>query len=60
MSWKDIVCLSIILIGLVLFLYGANYYSTVIGWSGVLLAISGFFAEIILKIHEMLHGKETA
>jgi hypothetical protein len=54
------VCLSIILIGLVLFLYGANYYSTVIGWSGVLLAISGFFAEIILKIHEMLHGKETA
>jgi len=57
MPWKDIVCLFVIIIGVVLFLYGANYYDAVVGWSGVFLIIGGLFARIILMIYEMLKGK---
>jgi len=45
------------MIGVVLFLYGANYYDATAGWSGVFLIISGFFARIILILYEMLKGK---
>jgi hypothetical protein len=57
MLWKDIACLFVIMIGVVLFLYGANYYDVIAGWSGVFLIISGFFVRIILILYEMLKGK---
>ena len=52
MSLKEIVCVCVIVIGVILFLYGANYYNAAIGWSGFSLVISGFFAGIVLKIYE--------
>lgn len=57
MSWKDLVPLCVVVVGTVLFLYGSNYYSAVIGWSGVYLVIAGFFAEIILKVYENVRKK---
>lgn len=57
MSWKDIVCVYIIVIGVVLFLYGSNYYDVLTGWTGVYLVIGGFFAEIILKVYESVREK---
>jgi len=57
MSWKDLVSLCVVVVGIVLFLYGSNYYSAVIGWSGVYLIIAGFFAEIILKVYEKVRKK---
>jgi hypothetical protein len=39
--------------GVVLFLYGANYFNAVAGWSGVALAVGGFVAEIALKLYEV-------
>jgi hypothetical protein len=54
MSWKDLVCLCIVIIGVVLFLYGANYYSALIGWTGVYFVFAGFLAEIVLLVWESL------
>lgn len=57
MSWKDLACLCVIIVGVVLFLYGSNYYDEVIGWSGLYLGAAGFFAEIILKVYESARKK---
>ena len=54
MSWKDLACLGVIIFGLVLFLYGSNYYTAAVGWTGVCLIIVGFFAEIVLQVYEAL------
>jgi len=58
MSWKDLICLCVIIIGLVLFLYGANYYDAFIGWTGVSLIIAGFLMKIALTVWESLKKKE--
>jgi len=60
MSWKDIVCVYIIVIGVVLFLYGSNYYNALAGWTGVYLVIGGFFAEIVLKLYESIRKKKVS
>jgi hypothetical protein len=49
MLWKDFACLCIIVVGIILFLYGSNYYNAVIGWAGVFFIFGGIIAEIILK-----------
>lgn len=59
MSWKDVVCLCVIVLGVVLFLYGSNYYDAVVGWTGVYFIIGGFFAGIILKVYESVREKEV-
>ena len=51
MSWINWACLGIILLGVVLFLYGANYYEANVGWSGVLLFIGGTLAFLIRYIY---------
>ncbi len=58
MSWKDLICLCTVIVGLVLFLYGANYFDALIGWTGVYVVIAGFFVEIVLTILESLKKKE--
>lgn len=57
MSWKDLACLSVIVLGIILFLYGSNYYNTTVGWAGVYLIIGGFLAEIALQAYETLIKK---
>lgn len=58
MSWKDLICLCTVTVGLVLFLYGANYFDALIGWTGVYVVIAGLFVEIVLTILESLKKKE--
>ncbi|MCK4433885.1 hypothetical protein KAU92_00225 [Candidatus Bathyarchaeota archaeon] len=58
MSWKDLICLCTVIVGLVLFLYGANYFDALIGWTGVYVVIAGLFVEIVLTILESLKKKE--
>ena len=48
MLWKDLVVLGIIVLGIILFLYGSNYFDATVGWTGVYLMITGFFVEIVL------------
>jgi hypothetical protein len=57
MSWKDLVCLFVIILGLFLFLYGSNYYVATVGWTGVCLIIVGFLAEIIVQLYATLMKK---
>ena len=51
MSRLDWVCICIILLGIILFLYGANYYNELVGWAGLVLFLGGFLAIIILYIY---------
>jgi hypothetical protein len=47
-------------IGVILFLYGANYYNAVIGWTGFSLMIGGFFVEIAFKVYGRVRKKEES
>lgn len=60
MSWKDLVCLGLIILGIVLFLYGANNFDASTGWAGVYLIIIGFVAKIILMIWGHLKKSDNA
>jgi membrane-bound ClpP family serine protease len=50
-SREDWACVVLIVLGILLFLYGANYYDNFVGWMGVFLAIGGFLALIALYIY---------
>ena len=58
MSWKEILCVCVIVVGVILFLYGASYYNAVIGWTGFSLILGSFFAEITFKVYERTRKKE--
>jgi len=58
MSWKDTVCLIIVIMGLLIFLYGANYYSELAGWSGIILVAVGVFVEVALTVYGSVTKKE--
>lgn len=57
MSLLDLAVLLLALLGVVMFLYGANYFDQVVGWAGVALVIGAVFAEIVLKLHETTRKK---
>ena len=50
MPWKGLVCLVIVLLGFILFLYGANCYDATIGWTGVGLFVGGIVLYVVLKL----------
>jgi peptidoglycan/LPS O-acetylase OafA/YrhL len=58
MSWTDWACLGIVILGFVLFLYGANFYDAVIGWIGVYLFFGGIIAFLVIYIYRELAKKE--
>ncbi len=48
----------VFIIGIVLFLYGANYYDPVVGWVGVAVAAAGLVGFLVLYIYDEL-GKRS-
>jgi hypothetical protein len=48
------VCLVIVIVGVVLFLYGANFYDAGVGWVGVGLFVGGVLSYVVLKVYEYL------
>ena len=52
MPWKGFVCLLIVVLGFVVFLYGANYYDATVGWTGVGLFVGGIILYVVLKLFE--------
>lgn len=53
LMWQtDLAFLLLIILGLVLFLYGANYYSAPVGWTGIGFLAFAFFGYIALKVYE--------
>ena len=50
MDWKGPACLLVVILGVVLFVYGANYYDNVVGWTGVYLFFGGIIAYVLLVV----------
>ena len=55
MSRIDWACLVAVILGFVLFLYGANVYNAVVGWIGVYF----FFGGILVFLVRYIYGELT-
>jgi hypothetical protein len=51
MRRNDLACLGIIVLGAVLFLYGANFYDATVGWVGVYLFFGGILVFLVLYVY---------
>jgi membrane-bound ClpP family serine protease len=60
MSWTDWTLLGLFILGFLLFLYGANTYNTVVGYSGVYLFIGSIAGYLIIYIYRELTKKKPA
>jgi uncharacterized membrane protein len=60
MYWTSWASLGSVILGLVLVLYGANFYDAVIGWVGVYLFFVGILVFLVLYIYRELTNKEEA
>ena len=54
MSWTDWACLGIFILGFLLFLYGANIYNAIVGYTGLYLFIGAIAAYLIIYIYKQL------
>jgi uncharacterized membrane protein YbhN (UPF0104 family) len=54
MSWKDVVCVVLVILGIVLFLYGSNAYDPISGYAGIGLFIFGLVLYAVLQGYEAL------
>jgi drug/metabolite transporter (DMT)-like permease len=54
MSWKDIVCIILVILGIVLFLYGSNAYDAVSGYTGIGLFVGGIVLYAVLQVYKSL------
>jgi drug/metabolite transporter (DMT)-like permease len=59
LSREDWICIALMIIGIFLFLYGANYYNNGAGWSGVLLFAIGLFGLIALAVYNALTKRSS-
>jgi membrane-bound ClpP family serine protease len=60
MSYTDWVLLGLFIAGFLLFLYGANTYNAIIGYSGIYLFISSIAAYLVLYIYKEVTKKKPA
>ena len=54
MTKSDWACLGIVALGILLFLYGANYYDPTVGWLGVFLFVAGAVSFLALYVYHEL------
>jgi len=57
-SWLNWVCALLFIVGLGLFLYGANVYNATVGWTGFYLGIAGILLCVTNYLYEQLNKKE--
>jgi hypothetical protein len=50
MELRELIPPLSVVLGVILFLYGANYYDPVVGWTGVGLFVVGILAYLFLSI----------
>ena len=62
MSKTDLILLFVFILGFILFLYGANFYNSVVGYAGIYLFIGTIGAYLLIYIYKELTKKtpETA
>jgi uncharacterized membrane protein HdeD (DUF308 family) len=59
MFWTDIACLVLVVVGIILFLYGANAYDATVGWTGIGLLLGGLIAYIALQGYKSATKKKA-
>ena len=59
MSLTDWACLGVFVLGFLLFLYGANVYNAIIGYTGVYLFLGSIAAYLIIYIYKELIKSPT-
>jgi hypothetical protein len=57
MSLTDWACLGVFVLGFLLFLYGANIYNAIIGYTGVYLFLGSIAVYLIIYIYKELTKK---
>ena len=60
MSYTDWVLLGLFVTGFLLFLYGANTYNAIVGYSGIYLFIGSIAAYLIIYIYKEITKKKPA
>ena len=60
MSYTDWALLGLFIAGFLLFLYGANAYNAIVGYSGIYLFIGSIAAYLILYIYKEITKKKPA
>jgi uncharacterized membrane protein YeaQ/YmgE (transglycosylase-associated protein family) len=60
MCWTDWTLLGVFILGFLLFLYGANTYDAVVGYSGVYLFIGSIGAYLVIYIYKEMTMKKPA
>jgi FtsH-binding integral membrane protein len=59
-SWiRNLGILLVAILGIVLFLYGANHYNDVIGWTGVFLFFAAIIVYVVWEIFEALRKRRS-
>ncbi len=58
MSRTNLACLSAVILGFLLFVYGANIFNVVVGWVGVYFFFGGILLFLVLYIYGELTKKE--
>jgi len=59
MTWIDWTLLGVFILGFVLFLYGANTYNAVVGYTGIYLFIGSIAAYLIIYIYKEITKKPS-
>jgi hypothetical protein len=59
MSWTDWTLLVAFIVGFILFLYGANTYNAIVGYSGIYLFIGSIAAYLVLYIYHEITKKNS-
>jgi membrane-bound ClpP family serine protease len=58
MSWLSLASVLFFIVGVILFLYGANVYNAFIGWTGFCLSIVGILLYVVPFLCFQLSKKE--
>jgi len=58
MSRTNLGCLTAVILGFLLFVYGANIFNVVVGWIGVYFFFGGILLFLVLYIYGELTKKE--
>ena len=57
MSWTDWTCLGVFIVGFLLFLYGANMYNAIVGYTGLYMWIGSIIAYLLTYVYKELTKK---
>ena len=55
----NLICAVLVVVGAILFLYGANVYSDVFGWAGIGLFIVGIIISVVFNLSIYLETKRN-